>query len=64
MRGGGERMAQDERLTPATNDRNRWLGPPVSPAAGPIAVTTMAGVGEGQAVRLTIDAAPWEYPGR
>ena len=31
---GGERMAQDERLTPATNDRNRWLGPPVSPAAG------------------------------
>lgn len=26
MRAGGERIAQDERLTPATNDRNRWLG--------------------------------------
>ncbi len=25
MRAGGERVAQDERLTPATNDRNRWL---------------------------------------
>ena len=25
-RAGGERIAQDERLTPATNDRNRWLG--------------------------------------
>ena len=26
MRTRGERIAQDERLTPATNDRNRWLG--------------------------------------
>ena len=25
MRAGGERIAQDERLTPATSDRNRWL---------------------------------------
>gem|GEM_PF-3196152 len=25
MRAGGERIAQDKRLTPATNDRNRWL---------------------------------------
>ena len=25
MRAGGERRTQDKRLTPATNDRNRWL---------------------------------------
>ena len=25
MRAGGQQIAQDERLTPATSDRNRWL---------------------------------------